>query len=181
MNILILALTDAVRTCLYCFSLCTWSNNIIRDWDTKIGLVWGNVFLTFLPCKCLRSRGKFLKRAKLIGGNRGTHLVGFASLLHAGCLGGKAFKREFYVSNIWVCITETQSHRIIEVGRDQWRSPATPLPKQGHVGLVAQGHVQMSQVSRRYPSLLCAACHSKKKKKNTQMFSSNLLCFSLCP
>lgn len=84
--------------------------------------------------------------------------MGFALLLHAGNLDGKAFKREFYVSNIWVCITEAQNHGIIEVGRDRWRSSATPPPKQGHVGLVAQGHVQMSKASPRMEITLTAMC-----------------------
>lgn len=42
-------------------------------------------------------------------------------------------------------VTESQYHRMVEVGRDLWRSscPALLL-KQGHLEPVAQDHVQMA-------------------------------------
>lgn len=75
------------------------------------------------------------------------------------CFPARAFGGEYDSSNIWVCITETQNHRIIGVGRELWRSsPATPLFKQGHLGLLAQVHVRVALESPRMevPPLLCA-------------------------
>ena len=40
---------------------------------------------------------------------------------------------------------ESQNHRMVEVGRDLWRSSGpTPVLKQGHLELVAQAHGQMA-------------------------------------
>ena len=79
----------------------------------------------------------------------------------------------------------SRHHRLVEVGRDLWRSLCpTPLLKQGHLDTVAQDHVQMGSeylqgwrlhnISGQPIPVLCHL-HSKK------VFRRHLLCFSVCP
>jgi len=44
-----------------------------------------------------------------------------------------------FMCRLWAL---SQNHKIVEVGRDLWRSPGpNPLLKQGHLELVAQDHI----------------------------------------
>jgi len=84
--------------------------------------------------------------------------------------------------------TESQNHRMVEVGRDLCGSSSpTPLPKQGHLQQAAQDRIQVVvNISREGDSTtslgsLFQSSVTLRVKKFFLMFRWNFLCFSLCP
>ena len=78
--------------------------------------------------------------------------------------------------------TESQNHRIVEVGRDLCGSPSpTPLLKQGHLQQAAQDRVQVGLEYLQRRRLQGQGSVTLRGKKFFLLFSWNFLCFSLCP